>query len=183
MSAEEDAVRTLLRSIGDDPERDGLRDTPARFVKALMELTKGLTERPEQHLDTTFTDDYDELVVVRAVPFTSLCEHHLLPFTGTATIGYLPAGGKVVGLSKLARTLHGYARRPQIQERLTRQVVTAMIDRLAPQGAGVVLRASHTCMSLRGACTSGEMVTSALEGKFRTDASLRAEFLALDRAR
>lgn len=177
----ERAVATLLAYIGDDPTRPGLQDTPGRVVRALAEMTDGMHVDPSAHLATTFPDRCDEMVVVTGLDFVSLCEHHLLPFTGTAVVGYVP-GEQVAGLSKFARVLDGYAHRPQVQERLTQQVADAMDQRLHPAGCGVVLTAHHECMSCRGVRKAGaRMVTSALRGNFRTDPAVRAEFLALAR--
>lgn len=172
------AVRSLLAAIGEDPDRDGLVGTPDRVVRALTEMTCGYWEDPADVLATTFPVACDELVVVRDLTFVSLCEHHLLPFTGTATVGYLP-GDRIVGLSKLARLVHVYARRLQVQERLTTQIAEAVMTHLAPRGVGVVVEASHACMAARGVRTPGVMATSSLLGKLRTNAALRAEFLHL----
>lgn len=179
----EDAVRTILDSVGEDPDRDGLRATPGRVARAFAELTQGYAMDPAAILATTFDEKFDEMVVLRGVRFTSLCEHHLLPFTGTATVGYIPSpGGGVVGLSKLARLVECYARRLQVQERMTEQIGDALAEHLSPQGAGVVLRAHHSCMGIRGVRqTEAEMVTSALAGVLRDDPAARAEFLALAR--
>lgn len=174
----ETAVRDLLVSLGEDPDRDGLVDTPARVVRALRELTMGSYEDPADILSTTFAVDCDELVVVRDIPFASLCEHHLLPFTGTATVGYLP-GERVVGLSKIARLVACFARRLQVQERMTVEIAEAMLTNLNPRGVGVVVEARHSCMSVRGVRSSGSMVTSSLLGRLRTNPSARAEFLNL----
>jgi GTP cyclohydrolase I len=178
------AVATLLRYLGEDPERPGLADTPARVVRALAELTEGYQAEPADLLARVFPDEYDELVVVTGIDFTSLCEHHLLAFTGTATVAYLPAPGQgVVGLSKLARLVECYARRLQVQERLTTQIADAMNEHLQPLGVGVVLRARHSCMGCRGVRKPrATMVTSALRGALRDQPETRAEFLALDRA-
>lgn len=178
------AVATLLGYIGEDPQRPGLADTPARVVRALAELTAGYCDDPAELLARVFPDDHDEMVVVTGIDFTSLCEHHLLTFTGTAVVGYLPApGAGVVGLSKLARLVDCYARRLQVQERMTSQVADAMVEHLAPLGVGVVVRARHSCMGCRGVRKPGaEMVTSALRGAMRDQADTRAEFLALARA-
>lgn len=175
----EQAVRLLLRHIG-HIEHEGTVDTPARVVKALVELTGGYALDPAVLLATTFDVEYDQVVISRTIPFTSLCEHHLLPFVGTCTIGYLP-GARVVGLSKLARLVDLYARRMQIQERMTQQIATAIQEHLNPQGVGVLVKARHSCQQARGIRKDGEMVTSALLGEFRTDATIRAEFMALAR--
>lgn len=176
----ESLVRALLMWLGEDAARDGLRDTPRRVVRALEEMTAGRSLRAEDILSTVFDEACDEMVVVRDVPFTSLCEHHLMPFHGTATIGYLP-DGKVVGLSKLPRLVLAHARRLQVQERMTRDIASDIDRVLKPRGVGVIVEAHHTCMSARGVRCSGRMATSALLGTFRTDAILRAEFMALRR--
>lgn len=175
-----DAVIRLLQHLGEDPTRDGLRETPRRVVKALRELTTGYALDPADVLGTTFEVAHDEMIVVRNVPFSSLCEHHMLPFTGTATVGYVPAeGGRIVGLSKLARLVDLYARRLQVQERLTDQIAAAIEENLETIGVGVIVRASHTCMSMRGIGKAGEMVTSRMTGVLRTKPEARAEFLKL----
>lgn len=174
-----DAVRRLLQFIGEDPEREGLLDTPKRVVKAYAEMTAGYSEDPAAILSTTFDDRCDEMVMLRGIDFVSLCEHHLLPFTGTAVVGYVP-GDRVVGLSKLARLVECYARRLQVQERLTNQIAYALLDHLDARGVGVVIRAHHSCMGNRGVRKPGaEMVTSAMLGVLRDDTAARAEFLAL----
>ncbi len=174
----EGAVATLLRHLGEDPERDGLRDTPGRVVRALEEMTSGYGENPAQILERRFDATYDEMVVLKGIDFVSLCEHHLLPFIGTAAVGYIPRD-KVVGLSKLARLVHCFARRLQLQERMTRQVVDALQENLNPVGAGVIVQAAHQCMACRGVKLSGAtMVTSALVGEMQAP-EVRAEFLRL----
>jgi GTP cyclohydrolase I len=176
-----DAVRRILQHIGEDPNRDGLLDTPKRVVKAFTEMTVGYAQDPGDILSTTFDVDCDEMVVVTGIRFTSLCEHHLLPFIGTATVAYIP--GQVVGLSKLARLVECYARRLQVQERMTNQIADSIEEHLNPQGVGVVVRAHHACMGCRGVRQqNAEMVTSALRGFMRDKADARAEFLALTRA-
>lgn len=176
----EAAVATLLKWVGQDPTRDGLRDTPGRVARALREMTSGYCENPASILGTVFAETYDEVVVLRAVSFTSLCEHHLLPFTGAVDLGYIP--GKVVGLSKLARLVDCYARRLQVQERMTREIADAVEKHLEALGVAVVVRAQHSCMACRGVRKAGaEMVTSAMLGAFRTDRAARVEFLALCR--
>ena len=175
----ERAVREILLAIGEDPDREGLLKTPARVARAYAELTSGLREDPKQHLRTIFTERYDEVVLLRNISFNSTCEHHLLPFTGKAHVAYLPAG-KVVGLSKLARLVDGFARRPQVQERLTVQVADAIMSELQPAGAACVIEATHTCMTIRGAKKPGAvMVTSALRGIFRANPATRNEVLTL----
>lgn len=174
-------IRALLRLCGDEPGREGLQKTPERVVRAMMEMTAGLRNgEAKDILGTTFEKDgYDEMVVKRGIPFTSLCEHHLMPFTGHASIGYVP-GERVAGLSKLSRLLDLYAARPQLQERLTVQVADAMVKHLAPKGVGVVLIAEHGCSTCRGVRKAGaEMVTSALRGAIMGDRGARAEFLRL----
>jgi GTP cyclohydrolase I len=176
----EEAVATLLRFIGEQPERDGLRDTPARVVKAWREMTAGYAEDPAEILSRTFDESSDELVILRGISFYSTCEHHLLPFYGQAVVGYLP--GKVVGISKLARLVECFAKRLQVQERMTRQIADAVETHLEARGVGVVLRAHHLCMGCRGVRQEEtEMVTSAMLGTLRTDATSRAEFLRLCR--
>ena len=176
----EEAVATLLRFIGEEPERDGLRDTPARVVKAWREMTAGYAEDPAEILSRTFDESSDELVILRGISFYSTCEHHLLPFYGQAVVGYLP--GKVVGISKLARLVECFAKRLQVQERMTRQIADAVETHLEARGVGVVLRAHHLCMGCRGVRQEEtEMVTSSMLGTLRTDATSRAEFLRLCR--
>jgi len=178
----ERAVREILLAVGEDPDREGLLKTPNRVARAYGELMAGLQDEPRRHLKTVFNERYDEVVLLRNIEFHSLCEHHLLPFTGKAHVAYLP-DGKVVGLSKLARLVEGYARRPQVQERLTTQIADALMDALAPIGAACVIEATHTCMTIRGARKHGAiMVTSALRGIFKENPSSRAEILSLMQA-
>jgi GTP cyclohydrolase IA len=177
----QEAVRVLLRWSGDDPDREGLLDTPARVGRAWKEYCAGYDEDPAVHLSRTFEEvgGYDEVVLLRDIPFHSHCEHHLAPIVGTASIAYLPTD-RVVGISKLARVLHGFARRLQIQERLTAQIAQCIWDNLQPQGVAVVIRAQHGCMTGRGVRTHGvDMVTSKILGCFRDDASSRKEVLSL----
>src|SRR5882672_3119779 len=175
----ERAVREILISIGEDPDREGLIRTPNRVARAYAELLAGMKEDPRIHLQTVFNERYDEVVLLRDIQFHSLCEHHLLPFMGKAHVAYLP-DGKVVGLSKLARLVEGFARRPQVQERLTTQIADAIMEELNPIGAACVIEATHTCMTIRGAKKHGStMVTSALRGIFKENHSSRAELLAL----
>jgi GTP cyclohydrolase I len=177
-SAAEEAVRTLLRYVGDDPGRDGLLETPDRVVRALRELTAGFDEDPAEILSRTFDESSDEMIVLRGISFYSTCEHHLLPFHGEAVVAYLP--GKVVGLSKLARLVNCFARRLQIQERLTREIADSIETNLEARGSAVLIRAHHLCMGCRGVRQTGsEMVTTAMRGVFRTDPQTRAEFFAL----
>ena len=175
----ERAVREILLAIGENPDREGLIKTPNRVARAYAELIAGMQDDPKRHLKTVFSEDYDEIVLLRDIEFNSICEHHLLPFTGVAHVAYLPKG-KVVGLSKLARLVEGFARRPQVQERLTVQIADALMEELSPVGAACVIEATHTCMTIRGAKKHGStMVTSALRGIFKDNASSRAEMLAL----
>ena len=175
----ERAVREILLAVGEDPDREGLQKTPSRVARSYAELMAGLRQNPRVHLQTVFNERYDEVVVLRDIPFHSLCEHHLLPFTGRAHVAYLP-DGKVVGLSKLARLVEGYARRPQVQERLTTQIADALMEQLNAAGVACVIEASHTCMTIRGVQKPGAtMVTSALRGVFKDNASSRAEVLSL----
>jgi GTP cyclohydrolase IA len=175
----EKAVREILLAIGEDPTREGLIKTPNRVARAYGELTAGLFEDPRLHLRTVFHESYDEVVLLRGIEFHSICEHHLLPFTGRAHVAYLP-DGKVVGLSKLARLVEGFARRPQVQERLTGQIADALMEELNPMGSACVIEATHTCMTIRGAKKPGSvMVTSALRGIFKENPASRAEILSL----
>lgn len=175
----ERAVREILEAIGEDPDREGLKRTPTRVALAYSELFAGLCEDPHRHLRTVFTADYDEVVLLRDIPFASMCEHHLLPFVGRAHLAYLPKG-RVVGLSKLARLVESYARRPQIQEQMTKQICEALMEELAPKGAAVVIEATHSCMTIRGVKKTGStMITSCLLGVCRSDARTRAEVLSL----
>lgn len=174
----EDAVRALLLLIGEDPDRQGLTKTPERFIKALLEVTSGYQADPGKILETTFDISYDEVVILRDIPFSSTCEHHIQPFVGTVDVGYIP--GKVVGLSKLARLVDCYSQRLQVQERMTKQIADAIETYLHATGTAVVVKASHSCMSCRGVKKPGAtMVTSCCLGAFRTEPSARAEFLAL----
>jgi GTP cyclohydrolase I len=177
----EAAVRTLIRWAGDDPGREGLRDTPARVARAWREYASGYAEDPARHLSRTFEEvgGYDEIVLLRDIPFQSHCEHHLAPIIGKAAIAYLP-GDRVVGISKLARVLHGFARRLQVQERLTAQVADTIWEHLRPQGVAVVIEATHACMTARGVSTPDVMMTtSRMMGVFREDERSRREVLAL----
>lgn len=175
----EKAVREILLAVGEDPEREGLIRTPNRVARAYGELMAGLQDDPRRHLKTVFNERYDEVVLLRDIEFHSLCEHHLLPFTGRAHVAYLP-DGKVVGLSKLARLVEGFARRPQVQERLTTQIADAIMEELSPIGSACVIEAVHTCMTIRGAKKHGStMVTSALRGIFKENPASRAEILSL----
>ena len=173
----ERAVTELLEAIGEDPDRDGLQRTPARVAHMYAELFAGLDEDPGSHLEVTFAADHDEMVMVRDIPFASLCEHHLIPFMGRAHVAYIPADdGRITGLSKLARLVDGYARRLQVQERMTSQIANAVEAALAPKGVLVVVEAEHLCMSMRGVRKPGTLtVTSAVRGLFRADPRTRAE--------
>ena len=176
-----EAVRTLIRWAGDDPSREGLLDTPARVARAWREYAKGYEEDPSHHLSRTFDEvgGYDEIVLLKDIPFQSHCEHHMAPIIGKAAIAYLP-GDRVVGISKLARVLHGFARRLQVQERLTAQVADCICAHLNPLGVAVVIAASHGCMTARGVLTPGVMMTtSRMMGVFRDDERSRREVLAL----
>jgi GTP cyclohydrolase I len=175
------AVRELLIAIGEDPEREGLRDTPDRVARAYAELTSGLRQLPSDVLTTTFDLGHDEMVLVRDIELWSMCEHHLVPFTGVAHVGYIPAEtGKITGLSKLARLVDVYAKRPQVQERLTTQVADALVEALDARGVIVVIEAEHLCMTMRGVRKAGaRTITSAVRGSMLSSASTRAEAMAL----
>ena len=177
----EAAVRELLLAIGEDPDREGLKRTPTRVARAYGEVFAGLFVDPDSVLETTFDEDHDELVLVKDIPLYSICEHHLLPWHGTAAIGYIPGpDGRITGLSKLARLVDLYARRPQVQERLTSQVADALSKGLEPQGVIVVIQAEHLCMAMRGVRKPGSLtVTSAVRGIFQSDPRTRAEALSL----
>jgi GTP cyclohydrolase IA len=175
----EAAIRELLLAVGENPDREGLRETPSRVARAYAEIFAGLYVDPDSVLDKTFDEDHRELVLVRDIPVSSFCEHHLLPFSGVAHVGYLP-GERIIGLSKLARVVELFARSLQVQERLTTQVAAWLVQHLEPKGVGVVLEAEHLCMSLRGVQKAGaRTVTSALHGLVRDDPRTRQEFLSL----
>ncbi|MDQ3862235.1 MAG: GTP cyclohydrolase I FolE [Actinomycetota bacterium] len=175
----ERAVREILIAIGDDPEREGLLGTPERVADAYAYLFAGLGEDPTYHLEVGFMESARDTVLVRDIPLASLCEHHLLPFTGRVHLGYAP-NGRIVGLSKLARLVEGYARRPQLQERLTAQIADALYESLGSRGSVVVIEADHTCMTARGVQKPGSItVTSAVRGIYERDQALRAETMAL----
>jgi GTP cyclohydrolase I len=178
------AVREILIAVGEDPDRDGLLETPDRVARAYGEILVGYTEDPRIHLDRQFDVDHDELVIVKDIPFSSLCEHHMLPFIGRAHIGYVPSdAGKVCGLSKLARVVDGYARRLQVQERLTVQIADAVMERLQAAGVVVIIEAEHLCMTMRGVQKSGALTTtSAVRGLLKENPSTRAEALGLIRS-
>ncbi len=177
----EAAVREILAAVGDNPDRDGLIDTPARVARAYTELLGGYGEDPGHHLERQFEVDHDEMVLVRDIPFSSLCEHHMLPFIGRAHVAYLPGReGKVCGLSKLARVVDGYAKRLQVQERLTVQIADSLMERLHAAGALVVIEAEHLCMTMRGVQKPGAITTtSALRGLLKRNPATRAEALRL----
>jgi GTP cyclohydrolase IA len=177
----EKAVRELLIAIGEDPERSGLVRTPERVARAYAEMFAGLFVDPDEVLQTTFDENHDELVLVKDIPLYSICEHHLVPWQGTAAVGYIPGGdGRITGLSKLARVVDLYAKRPQVQERLTSQVADAVMRRLEPQGVIVVVEAEHLCMAMRGVRKPGSTTTtSAVRGIFQSDPRSRAEALSL----
>ncbi len=175
----ERAVREILSAVGEDADREGLRETPARVARMYAELLSGLREDPRVHLRKFFTEKYDEVVLVRDISFNSLCEHHMMPFMGKAHIGYMP-DGRVVGLSKLARVVECVARRPQVQERMTEQIADLLIEELQVRGVAVVIEAVHTCMTVRGVRKPGSVcVTSAMKGIFRSNPSSRAEIMTL----
>lgn len=179
LSRIERAVREILEAAGENPDREGLRDTPKRVARMYQELFAGLNKDPSTHLATAFTERYDELVVLRDIPFNSMCEHHLMPFEGKAHVAYLP-DGQVVGISKLARVVDDFAHRPQVQERLTSQIADLLMDRLQAKGVAVVIEATHACMTCRGIKKAGSvMITSAIRGLCRSDARTRGEVMSL----
>jgi len=173
----ERAVAELLAAVGEDPDRDGLQQTPRRVAHMYEELFAGLDEDPADHLEVTFAADHDEMVMVRDIPFASLCEHHLVPFMGRAHVAYIPGNdGRITGLSKFARLVDGFAHRLQVQERMTTQIADAIETALAPKGVLVVVEAEHLCMSMRGVKKPGTLtITSAVRGLFRTDLATRSE--------
>ena len=173
------AVREILIAVGEDPDREGLRGTPRRVARMYEEVFSGLHQDPAEHLTAAFSERYDELVVLRDIPFHSMCEHHLLPFMGVAHVAYLP-DGRIVGISKLARVVESFARRPQVQERLTSQIADLLMERLEAKGVAVILEATHLCMTCRGVQKPGSlMVTSAMRGRCKSDARTRSEVLML----
>ena len=175
----ERAVREILAAVGEDPDREGLRDTPGRVARMYAELFSGLHVDPRIYLEKCFTEKYDEVVLVRDISFSSVCEHHLMPFMGKAHIGYMPTG-RVVGLSKLARVVEAVARRPQVQERMTEEIADLLVSELAAKGVAVVIEATHTCMTMRGVRKPGSLcVTSAMKGIFRSRLSTRSEVMQL----
>ncbi|MDR1320559.1 MAG: GTP cyclohydrolase I FolE [Gracilibacteraceae bacterium] len=180
----EQAVYMILEAIGENPEREGLRDTPKRVAAFYADIFSGLSENPDVHLQVQFTEQHEEMVIVRDIPVYSMCEHHLLPFFGLAHIAYIPRKGKVTGLSKLARVIDGYAHRPQLQERLTTAIADAVMSYLNARGVLVVIEAEHMCMTMRGVKKPGsQTVTSAVRGDFQTSAATRAEAFALIKGR
>ena len=178
-AAIEEAVRMILKAVGEDVGREGLRQTPSRVARMYEEMFQGLIVDPARHLEVGFTEQYDEMVVLRDIPFYSMCEHHLLPFMGKAHVAYLPKG-KVVGLSKIARVVEAFALRPQLQERLTCQIADLLMEKLDARGAAVIVEATHTCMTIRGVKKPGSvMVTSAMRGTFKSNPATRTEAVTL----
>ena len=174
----EAAMTEILLAVGEDPGRDGLLNTPARVARMYSEVLAGRRLDPSRHLDVVFAEDHHEMVVVKDIPFESLCEHHMMPFMGKAHVAYVP-NGRIVGLSKIARVVEEYARRLQVQERLSSQVADLLMEKLEPQGVGVVMEATHTCMTMRGIRKPGSlMVTSAVRGTFKTREATRSEFMS-----
>ncbi|MCA0172090.1 MULTISPECIES: GTP cyclohydrolase I FolE [Bacillaceae] len=176
----QEAVTMILEAIGEDPNREGLLDTPKRVARMYEEIFQGLHQDPKEHFQTIFGEDHEELVLVKDIPFYSTCEHHLVPFFGKAHVAYIPKGGKVTGLSKLARAVESVTKRPQLQERITSTIANSMVDTLEPHGVMVVVEAEHMCMTMRGVKKPGSStVTSAVRGVFENDAAARAEVLGL----
>ncbi|HET7578560.1 MAG TPA: GTP cyclohydrolase I FolE [Bacillales bacterium] len=176
----EEAIRMIIEAIGEDPDREGLLETPKRVARMYEEVFEGLEQDPKEYFATIFGEDHEELVLVKDIPFYSMCEHHLIPFYGVAHVGYIPRGGKVTGLSKLARAVEAVARRPQLQERITSTIADSMVETLEPHGVIVVVEAEHMCMTMRGVKKPGsKTVTSAVRGVFETDAASRAEVFSL----
>jgi len=179
LSRIERAVREILAAVGDDPDREGLQETPARVARMYAEMFSGLKQDARIHTQKFFTEDYDEVVLVRDIAFCSMCEHHLLPFIGTAHVAYIP-NGKVIGLSKIARVVEVISHRPQVQERMTEDIANLLVDELGAKGVAVVIEASHSCMTIRGVKKPGSsMVTSSMKGVFRSNLSSRAEVMQL----
>lgn len=179
----EQAVLTIIEAIGEDPNREGLKGTPRRIADMYAELFTGLGVDPKKELEISFDEGHHEMVILKDIPFYSMCEHHLLPFFGLAHVGYIPKG-RIVGASKLARAVEILAKRPQLQERLTSQIAEAVVEALAPNGVGVVIEAEHMCMTMRGVKKPGsKIVTSAMRGLFRTNPATRAEFMSLVQGR
>ena len=176
----QNAVREILIAVGENPDREGLLETPNRGANMYEEIFAGLTEDPKQHIKLFNEQSNDEMVIVKDIPFYSMCEHHLLPFFGKAHIGYIPSDNKIIGLSKLARIVDNFAKKPQVQERLTSDIADFLNDNLQPKGVAVIMEAEHMCMTMRGARAAGSKTqTSALRGIMRTDAKTRAEVLSL----
>lgn len=176
----QNAVREILIAVGENPDREGLLETPKRVANMYEEIFAGLTEDPKQHIKLFNEQSNDEMVIVKDIPFYSMCEHHLLPFFGKAHIGYIPSDNKIIGLSKLARIVDNFAKKPQVQERLTSDIADFLNDNLQPKGVAVIMEAEHMCMTMRGARATGSKTqTSALRGIMRTDAKTRAEVLSL----
>ncbi|MBM7584354.1 GTP cyclohydrolase I [Bacillus pakistanensis] len=175
----EEAVRLILEAIGEDPNREGLLDTPKRVAKMYEEVFAGLNHDPKEYFETIFTEDHEEVVLVKDIPFYSMCEHHLVPFFGKAHVAYIPRNGKVTGLSKLARAVESVARRPQLQERITSTVADTIMEKLEPYGVMVVVEAEHMCMTMRGVKKPGsQTVTTAVRGNFKEDGQARSEILS-----
>ena len=176
----EEAVRLILEAIGEDPNREGLIDTPKRVAKMYEEVFSGMHQDPKEYFETVFGEDHEELVLVKDIPFYSMCEHHLVPFFGKAHIAYIPRNGRVTGLSKLARAVEAVSRRPQLQERITSTVADSIVETLEPYGVMVVIEAEHMCMTMRGVKKPGsKTITSAVRGTFLQDSASRAEVLSL----
>lgn len=177
----EEGVRLILEGVGEDPNREGLLDTPARVARMYNEVFAGLEENPAKHFQVTFDEHHDDIVLVRDIPFYSMCEHHLVPFFGTAHVAYLPSEeGRLCGISKLARLVDVFAKRPQVQERLTAQVADTLMEQLNPRGVAVVMEAEHMCMSMRGVKKPGsKTTTSVVRGLFESDPAVKAEVMSL----
>ncbi|WEG11378.1 GTP cyclohydrolase I FolE [Pullulanibacillus sp. KACC 23026] len=176
----EEAVKMILEAIGEDPSREGLLDTPKRVARMYEEVFQGLNQNPDEYFATVFGEDHEELVLVKDIPFYSMCEHHLVPFFGVAHVGYIPKDGKVTGLSKLARAVEAVTRRPQLQERITSTIADSIVKTLSPHGVIVVIEAEHMCMTMRGVKKPGsKTVTSAVRGVFEKDSSARSEAMML----
>ncbi|WP_066060962.1 GTP cyclohydrolase I FolE [Neobacillus soli] len=176
----EEAVRLILEAIGEDPNREGLLDTPKRVAKMYEEVFSGLNEDPKQHFETIFSEDHEELVLVKDIPFYSMCEHHLVPFFGKAHVAYIPQNGRVTGLSKLARAVEAVAKRPQLQERITSTIADSIMEKLDPHGVMVVVEAEHMCMTMRGVKKPGsKTITTAVRGVLADDAIARSEVISL----
>ncbi|MDK2800435.1 MAG: cyclohydrolase [Clostridiales bacterium] len=174
------AMRMMIEAIGENPDREGIKDTPDRVARMYAEIFSGLGQDPKEYLQVYFNEDHDEMVLVKDIPFYSMCEHHFLPFIGKAHVAYIPQKGKITGLSKLARVVDSIAKRPQLQERLTGEIADVLMKCLEPQGVAVVVEAEHLCMSMRGIKKPGsKTITSAVRGIFRRDAKTRAEAFAL----